>query len=172
MTCTMRDPRQVIAIPLASICFVIHVLLEKVSTLMLRLRMLAVALLAVSIAFAVGCNKDKTSGGSGSGSSPAPGPGGGPGWGSGLTPEGPHAAGMKVFNDQRCTNCHTVGGGPGKKVDLAGVAAKPEYADEGGLRDFILDPKSKKPMTRMPSFQGKINDDDFKALLAYLASLK
>jgi len=49
-------------------------------------------------------------------------------------------------------------------------------ADEGHtaawLMDYVRNPKSKKPNARMPPFEGKINDDDLKALADYLAGLK
>jgi cytochrome c2 len=119
----------------------------------------AIIVLFMSIALVAGCKKEDTG--------PAPGPQPGTG---GPEPTGPYAAGIKVFN-QKCTNCHTIGTAGGKKVDLAKVAADSTHTEEW-LRDFILDPKSKKPNTRMPSFQGKLSDEEFKSLLAYLVSLK
>ena len=93
-----------------------------------------------------------------------------------LDETGPHAAGKKVFNTSGCGRCHTVGSTtppkkPGQGPDLAKVAGDPEHTPEW-LADFIREPKSKKPASMMPRFQGKINDADFKALIEYLTSLK
>jgi mono/diheme cytochrome c family protein len=40
------------------------------------------------------------------------------------------------------------------------------------LMDFIRNPKSKKANAKMPPFEGKIKDDDLRAVADYLASLK
>lgn len=136
---------------------------------MLSSRCLAI-LAAFALAFVVGCHKDQST------SSPSPGPGPRPGPPGGPEPSGPHAEGMKVFN-RYCTNCHIVPGSPpgGQKKrgpDLSKVAADPEHTEEW-LRDFILEPASKKPDSKgMPMFRGKVNDDEMKSLVAYLASLK
>lgn len=105
-----------------------------------------------------------------------PGDGGGPGRGEGgpssnkLTPSGPHAAGMQAFNDQNCGNCHSVvAGGRGKAPNLS--AAGKEH-DAAWLAAHIKNPKTHEPMSKMPSFEGKIGDPELKALSEYLASLK
>jgi cbb3-type cytochrome oxidase cytochrome c subunit len=96
---------------------------------------------------------------------------------AGVDPTGPHAAGKRVFNSQGCTCCHSIGeesGGKGKKrigPDLAHVAADSTHTSEW-IADYIRDPKSKTPNSRMPAFQGKIADEDFKNLVEFLASLK
>jgi hypothetical protein len=40
------------------------------------------------------------------------------------------------------------------------------------LTAFILEPSSKKPDAKMPAFEGKIEENDLRALAEYLASLK
>jgi cytochrome c2/Ca2+-binding EF-hand superfamily protein len=55
--------------------------------------------------------------------------------------------------------------------DLANVGKDPEHTVEW-FKDYIRNPKSKKPEARMPSFEGKIKNDDLNALAEYLASLK
>jgi cytochrome c1 len=37
---------------------------------------------------------------------------------------------------------------------------------------YIRDPKSQKPDAKMPKFEGRIKDEDLRALAEYLASLK
>ena len=55
--------------------------------------------------------------------------------------------------------------------DLGKVGANPDHTVEW-LVKFIKDPTSVKERSRMPKFEGKINDDDLTALAEYLASLK
>jgi cytochrome c1 len=38
--------------------------------------------------------------------------------------------------------------------------------------EFIRNPKSKKQNAKMPPFEGKIKDDDLRAMAEYLESLK
>ena len=40
------------------------------------------------------------------------------------------------------------------------------------LKAYIRNPKSQKPESRMPGFEGKIKDEDLQSLAEYLASLK
>lgn len=85
--------------------------------------------------------------------------------------------GRRAFNKSGCMGCHTIGGqaGPGgpkrKGPDLAAVGKDPAHTPEW-LADYIRDPQAKNPESKMPPFQGKISDDDFKTLVEYLASLK
>jgi cytochrome c2 len=51
------------------------------------------------------------------------------------------------------------------------VAADPEHSADW-LAEYVRNPRSKKPDSRMPMFQGKLNDGEFKSLIDYLASLK
>jgi cytochrome c2 len=68
-------------------------------------------------------------------------------------------------------------GGPGgmmgrnKGPDLAKVGEDPAHTVDW-LMEHIRNPKAHKPKSRMPSFEGKIKDDDLRALAEYLASLK
>jgi len=140
---------------------------------MTRARKLHVGLvLFTSLALAVGCNKTETT-------APAGAQPPNPGSPARVPESGEHAAGKRVFNSN-CARCHTIGTAatsapmPGKKMqgpDLATVARDPDHTSEW-FGDYIRDPQSKKPEARMPKFQGKIGDDDFKALVEYLASLK
>lgn len=62
-------------------------------------------------------------------------------------------------------------GGMGKGPDLAKVGADPKHTPEW-LTEHIKNPKSHKLDSRMPAFASKINDDDLRALVEFLASLK
>jgi len=140
---------------------------------MTRTRRLHVGLIFfTSLALAVGCNKTETT-------APDSGPPPYPGQPSIVPESGEHVAGKRVFN-ANCTRCHTIGApanaapAPGKKIqgpDLATVARDSAHTPEW-FGDYIRDPQSKKPDAKMPKFQGKISDDDFKALIEFLSSLK
>lgn len=104
---------------------------------------------------------------------------------------GPHAAGKRVMVASGCFRCHAVDGargpvegpapdvqpgagkmrGGGRGPDLRTVGKDPEHT-VAWLEQFIRNPKSIRPRSRMPAFDGKIKPDDLRALVAYLASLK
>lgn len=113
---------------------------------------------------ALGCNPSGTS----TPPAPEPGPKGGP---PPAIPEtGPHAAGIRVFN-AKCARCHVAAGG--RKVqgpELTTVARDPAHTPEW-LAEYIRDPKSKKPDARMPA-QGMLSEDELKAVVDYLSTLK
>jgi mono/diheme cytochrome c family protein len=141
---------------------------------MMEARGLALGVLVLgAILFAGGCKKSDTPATSTSGPSAPTGPP------SGVAETGPHAAGKRAFNSSGCANCHSIGGGaapmPGGKgkmrgPDLASVARDPEHTPEW-LTEYIRNPQSKKPESRMPR-QNRISDDDLKAVVEYLSSLK
>ncbi|HLJ94159.1 MAG TPA: c-type cytochrome [Gemmataceae bacterium] len=81
------------------------------------------------------------------------------------------AHGQQVFQANNCGRCHAMGGGGrrGRGPDLSHVGAN-RSAD--WLSEHIRDPHSHNPDSRMPSFGGRIRDDDLRALGSYLASLK
>jgi mono/diheme cytochrome c family protein len=88
------------------------------------------------------------------------------------------AAGKRVFG-QHCTKCHAIGGsggpsggfGPGKSrgPDLGTVGTK---RSQDWLMEHVRNPKAHNPQSRMPGFEGKIDQADLRALGEYLASLK
>ena len=95
------------------------------------------------------------------------------------------AAGRKVF-DMQCARCHGIGegsaggfggprGGPGmarmRGPDLGTIGRDPSHTVDW-LMEQIRNPKAHKSDSRMPAFEGKINDADLRALAEYLASLK
>jgi mono/diheme cytochrome c family protein len=84
------------------------------------------------------------------------------------------AAGIKVFEAQKCGMCHAVAGKGNKKLPLDGVGKK---LNEAQIREWIVDPKTaaekaksmaKPPMKAYPSLPA----GDLDALVAYMASLK
>jgi mono/diheme cytochrome c family protein len=83
------------------------------------------------------------------------------------------AQGEKLFADQKCTLCHSVGDRGNKKGPLDGVAAKIN-AEE--IREWIVDAKgmsAKTKATRKPEMKAyTLPKDDVDALVAYLATLR
>jgi cytochrome c oxidase subunit 2 len=87
--------------------------------------------------------------------------------------------GQEIFLTSVCAQCHTVQGTPaGGRVgpNLTHIAARP-YIAAGSLQNtgdhlkqWITDPQSFKPGTRMPL--NPYSDDDLQALVTYLESLK
>jgi mono/diheme cytochrome c family protein len=76
-----------------------------------------------------------------------------------------------------CARCHSAGGdspgggrgGRGQGPNLSRVGAK-RTAD--WLLDHIRNPTVHNPSSRMPSFEGKISEDELRSLAEYLAGLK
>jgi mono/diheme cytochrome c family protein len=83
------------------------------------------------------------------------------------------AQGEKVFTDQKCTLCHSVGDKGNKKGPLDGVATRIK-AEE--IREWIVDAKgmtARTKATRKPEMKAyTLPNEDVDALVAYLATLK
>jgi mono/diheme cytochrome c family protein len=83
------------------------------------------------------------------------------------------AQGEKLFADQKCTLCHSVGDKGNKKGALDGVATKLK-TDE--IREWIVDAKgmtAKTKAARKPEMKAyALPKDDVDALVAYLSTLK
>jgi mono/diheme cytochrome c family protein len=83
------------------------------------------------------------------------------------------AQGEKVFADQKCMLCHSIGDKGNKKGPLDGVAAKLK-ADE--IREWIVDAKgmtAKTKASRKPEMKAySLPKDDVDALVAYLSTMK
>jgi cytochrome c oxidase subunit II len=103
---------------------------------------------------------------------------------AGAAPQSPEslaASGQQLFTSLGCGGCHRMdGSGPGPS--LAGVFGKPvplqgdgtTTADEQYVRDSILTPQKQvvagyQPI--MPSFQGRVSEDQLAQLIAYIKSL-
>jgi cytochrome c oxidase subunit 2 len=101
---------------------------------------------------------------------------------SGTTPQTLAAQGSALFRSLGCSGCHspsaTVHAPPleglfGRSVSLASGGTT--FADETYLRDSILLPS--RDITAgypavMPSFQGRVSEDQILALIAYIESLR
>ncbi len=78
------------------------------------------------------------------------------------------AKGEKVYSQKKCALCHKIAGQGGKiGGDLTNVGAK---RDVKWLSQFLKNPKAVNPKAKMVPFKG--NDEELKALVAYMASLK
>jgi cytochrome c oxidase subunit II len=90
------------------------------------------------------------------------------------------AQGERVYRQLGCGGCH--GNGPVRAPKLEGLYGKPVplsdgtigIADEAYLRDSIVKPRAKivagyEPL--MPSYEGKISEDELIAVVAYIKSL-
>ena len=98
--------------------------------------------------------------------------------GSGDTPA---AKGAALFNSLGCVTCHQPHAN-GTAPQLAGAYGKPVKLEDGRtvtvddnyVRESILDPKAKVVagfVPVMPSFRGRVSEDDLMNLLAYIKSL-
>lgn len=84
------------------------------------------------------------------------------------------ARGMKVFADQKCSMCHSIGGKGNAKGPLDNIGAK---LSEEEIRQWLVSPKvmaEKTKATRKPPMPDytKLSKDDLGALVAYMRSLK
>ena len=83
------------------------------------------------------------------------------------------AKGEKVYADQKCSLCHSIGDKGNKKGPLDGVATKLK-ADE--IREWIVDAKgmtAKTKASRKPEMKAyALPKDDVEALAVYLGTLK
>ena len=124
-----------------------------------QFRPAACVFLVTALGVALGCGKSPTTGG---------GPGG----------PGGASSGNGLF-DQHCLKCHSVDGsagggmkGPGMKgPDLAKTGAAPEHT-AAWVADHIKNPKSHKPDSRMPAFDGNLTPEQIKELADFLAAKK
>jgi nitric oxide reductase subunit C len=81
------------------------------------------------------------------------------------------ATDAKELYDKKCQLCHSLAGEKGKKADLGGaldgVGAK---HDEAWLREYLVNPKSKKPDSKMPKMT--LSGEDLDALVKFMAAQK
>ena len=83
------------------------------------------------------------------------------------------AKGEKVYTDQKCAMCHSIGEKGNKKGPLDGVGTKYSTAD---LHAWIVDARGMTEKTKSdrkpPMKNYTLAKDDLDALVAYMASLK
>ena len=83
------------------------------------------------------------------------------------------ARGEKVYADNKCALCHSIGDKGNKKGPLDGVGSKSSAAD---LKAWIVDAKgmtAKTKATRKPEMKNyALPDADVDALVAFMAALK
>lgn len=72
-----------------------------------------------------------------------------------------------IYNKYGCVTCHTetgIGAGDVTK-------AKINFPADSLLQAWIRNPASFKPLTKMPSFQGIIKDEEYAPIMAYVREL-
>ncbi|MDH3628782.1 MAG: cytochrome c oxidase subunit II [Acidobacteriota bacterium] len=95
----------------------------------------------------------------------------------------PAEVGALLYNKFGCKQCHSIDGTAGIAPTFTGLYGSREtlttgesiLVDENYVRESILEPKAKvtagfDPV--MPTFQGRFNDDDINAIIAYLKTLE
>ena len=92
---------------------------------------------------------------------------------AGAAAQDAKAKGEKIYTDQKCSVCHSIGGHGNTKGPLDDVGSKLS-ADE--IRQWITDAKSmtaKTKATRKPDMKAySLSKEEVDALVAYLAALK
>ncbi len=84
------------------------------------------------------------------------------------------ARGQKLYAENKCTPCHSIGGKGNAKGPLDGVGAKLSPEE---IRQWLINPTEMTGRTKatrkppMPSY-AKLPKEDVEALVAYLSSLK
>ena len=83
---------------------------------------------------------------------------------------GCESRGSQLFHTGKCIECHTIsgtGGSSGPNLTEVGSRRTREY-----IIQQIKNPKSHKPDTDMPSFEGRLPEKDIEDLADYLSGLK
>jgi cytochrome c oxidase subunit 2 len=94
----------------------------------------------------------------------------------------PEEAGKLVYQKRGCAQCHSLDGSPGIAPTFKGLFGRQEQlqsgmriADENYIRQSILQPASEVVMGYdpvMPTFQGRIKNEEIDVLIAFLKTLK
>ena len=95
----------------------------------------------------------------------------------------PAVAGQQLYQTLGCASCHGASGEGGRGPTLTGIFGKeqplqnnqPVVADEGYLRESIINPQAKLVVgfgPIMPTFQGQVSEDQLLQLIAYIKSLQ
>ncbi|MDE2028907.1 MAG: c-type cytochrome, partial [Candidatus Omnitrophica bacterium] len=80
--------------------------------------------------------------------------------------------GEQLVNTQGCLQCHTIQGRPSNKVgpDLI-MAVKKDKPSKDWLKVQLMTPQAHNPMSIMPSFATRLNDQQTTAVVEFLSSL-
>jgi ubiquinol-cytochrome c reductase cytochrome b subunit len=80
--------------------------------------------------------------------------------------------GEQLFNSQGCVQCHTIQGRPSNKPgpDLI-MAIKKDMPTKDWLKTQLMTPQAHNPLSIMPSFATRLNDDQMNAMIVFLSSL-
>ncbi len=81
-----------------------------------------------------------------------------------------HSRGAKLFQENRCKECHTIdgkGGAVGPNLSFVGSRRSRDY-----IVQQIENPSSHNPNTAMPSFKKQLSKEDIDALADYLSNKK
>lgn len=82
------------------------------------------------------------------------------------------AKGKELVDQKKCSICHSIDGKGGRK-DITPLNGITKDKTDEYLTGSLLDPKKTiKADTKMPSYKDKLSDDDVKAVIEYLKSLK
>ena len=95
----------------------------------------------------------------------------------------PVERGEKLYHTMGCAQCHSIDGKPGTGPSWKGLygsavqltGGKDATADENYVRESILDPNAKIVMGYagiMPTYQGRMKDQDISAIIAYMKTIQ
>lgn len=77
--------------------------------------------------------------------------------------------GRRLLVREKCINCHRINDRGGRfGPDLSRIGAKSNRLE---MKEKILNPTKSEPASRMPSYKGKLSDEELSSLLLYLESL-
>jgi mono/diheme cytochrome c family protein len=80
------------------------------------------------------------------------------------------ALGKAVFRSSGCARCHSIdgqGGRMGPELTYVGRERSAQW-----IKDHVRNPQAHNPESRMPSYEGRMSDQNLQALGAFLAGLK
>jgi len=80
--------------------------------------------------------------------------------------------GEQLFNAKGCVQCHTIQGFPSNKPgpDLI-LAIKKDMPNKDWLKTQLMTPQAHNPLSIMPSFASRLNDNEMNAMITFLSSL-
>ncbi len=80
--------------------------------------------------------------------------------------------GEQLYNAKGCVQCHTIQGCPSNKPgpDLI-LAIKKDMPTKDWLKTQLMTPQAHNPLSIMPSFANRLNDDQINAMILFLGSL-